>query len=75
SGFTNATWHIMCGGGGSGFNAEDDGATPWKPQRSTSHTGYVLIEASEDKVGMKFIGGLSREVMDELDDLMAVKSQ
>jgi len=71
--FTNATWHIMCGGAGSGFNAEDEGATPWRPQRVTSHTGYVLIETSEDKVGMKFIGGPLRQVLDELDDLMAVK--
>jgi hypothetical protein len=71
--FTNATWHIMCGGAGSGFNAEDEGATPWRPQRVTSHTGYVLIETSEDKVGMKFLGGISRQVLDELDDLMAVK--
>jgi hypothetical protein len=39
----------------------------------TSHTGYVLIETSEDKVGMKFLGGISRQVLDELDDLMAVK--
>ncbi|ETR70110.1 MAG: hypothetical protein OMM_09063 [Candidatus Magnetoglobus multicellularis str. Araruama] len=70
---TNATWHIMCGGAGSGFNAEDEGATPWRPQRVTSHTGYVLIETSEDKVGMKFLGGISRQVLDELDDLMAVK--
>ncbi|KPA19016.1 secreted protein containing Metallophosphoesterase domain protein [Candidatus Magnetomorum sp. HK-1] len=73
--FKNATWHIMCGGAGSGFNAEDEGSTPWRPQRVTSHTGYVLIETSEDKVGMKFIGGLSRQVLDELDDLMAVKNQ
>jgi len=71
--FKNATWHIMCGGAGSGFNAEDEGATPWRPQRVTSHTGYVLIEASEDKIGIKFLGGISRQVLDELDDLMAVK--
>jgi len=71
--FTNSTWHIMCGGAGSGFNAEDEGSTPWRPQRVTSHTGYVLIETSEDKVGMKFLGGISRQVLDELDDLMAVK--
>ncbi|MBF0450675.1 MAG: metallophosphoesterase family protein [Candidatus Magnetomorum sp.] len=73
--FTNATWHIMCGGAGSGFNAEAADTTPWKPQRTTSHTGYVMIEASENKVGMKFVGGLAREVMDQLDDLMAVKNQ
>jgi 3',5'-cyclic AMP phosphodiesterase CpdA len=73
---TNPTWHIMCGGAGSGFNAEElENSPPWKPQRSTSHTGYVLIETSENKVGMKFIGGPSREVMDQLDDLMAVKNQ
>ncbi|KPA17627.1 phosphohydrolase [Candidatus Magnetomorum sp. HK-1] len=71
--FKHATWHIMCGGGGSGFNSEVLGSTPWKPQRITSHTGYVMLETNDDKVGMKFIGGLAREVLDELDDLMAVK--
>jgi 3',5'-cyclic AMP phosphodiesterase CpdA len=71
--FNNATWHIMCGGGGSGFNGESLDPTPWKPQRITSHTGYVMLETKGDKVGMKFIGGLAREVLDDLDDLMAIK--
>lgn len=69
---TNATWHIMSGGGGSGFNAEDD-STPWKAQRSTSHPGYVLIETKGDKVSMKCISGMTLQVLDELDDLMDVK--
>ena len=71
--FVNPTWHIMCGGGGSPYNAEGVEPTPWKPERTTSHYGYVLINAEDDKVSMEFVGGPVFEVLDRVDDLMAVK--
>ncbi len=69
----HGVWHIVCGGGGSPFNAEGMNNTPWTPEKVNSHYGYLLIETKGNKVSMRFIGGPSGEVLDEVDDLMKVK--
>jgi hypothetical protein len=73
SNLKHGIWHIMCGGGGSPFNAEGTYETPWKAEKVSSHYGYVLIKTKGDKASMQFIGGPSGEALDKVDDLMRVK--
>lgn len=74
--FTHPVWHVTCGGGGAPYVANlESEAVPWAPERVTSHYGYVLVEAEGDKAGLKFIANSVGEVMDEVEDLMAVDGQ
>jgi len=72
--FTHPIWHITCGGGGAPYiaNVESE-AVPWEPERVSSHYGYLLIRAEGDKASMEFIGNSVGEVIDQVDDLMAIK--
>ncbi len=72
--FIHPVWHITCGGGGAPYVANlESEAVPWEPERVTSHYGYLLIRAEGDKASLEFIANSVGEVMDQVDDLMAVK--
>ena len=69
--FTHPTWHLTIGTAGAPFYSREK--TPWGVERLTSQHGYALFETHGDKISMKFIGITTGEVLDEIDDLMAVK--
>lgn len=69
--FTYPTWHLTAGTAGAPFYSREE--TPWDVERLTSQHGYTLFETDGDKISMKYIGITTGEVLDEIDDLMAVK--
>ncbi len=68
--FRYPTWHITVGTAGAPYYSPGD--TPWKPEAFSSQEGYALISADSDKVSLKFIT-ITGQIVDEIDDLMAVK--
>lgn len=72
--FTHPIWHITCGGGGAPYvaNVESE-VVPWTAERVTSHYGYLIIQAEDDKASLKLFSNAVGEVMDQVDDLMAIK--
>jgi len=72
--FTNPVWHITCGGGGAPYAANHETEiVPWRPEKITSHYGYLLVKADANKASLEFIGGPTGVVMDKVDDLMSIK--
>ncbi|MCP4107928.1 MAG: hypothetical protein GY749_20685 [Desulfobacteraceae bacterium] len=64
--FTHPVWQITCGGGGAPYTALRQSA-PWTPEILTSHYGYVLVRADENKAAIEFIGSRSGKVMDKVE--------
>ncbi len=71
SDFTYPTWHITAGTAGAPFYARQE--TPWAPEIYSSQAGYTLLRLTDSAVSLQFIT-LNGQVVDEISDLMAVKT-
>ncbi|MFC1833460.1 fibronectin type III domain-containing protein [Thermodesulfobacteriota bacterium] len=72
--FKQPTWHITIGTAGAPYYSIQD--TPWRRnvQAHTSQEGYSLFEVKDGKISMKFIS-LTGQIIDRVDDLLAIKNK
>ncbi len=70
--FRYPTWQVTVGSAGAPYYSREE--TPWKPEVSSYQEGYALIRADDEKISLKFIA-ITGQVVDEIDDLMAVKKK
>ncbi len=70
--FAYPTYFITAGTAGAPFYSRQQ--TPWSPDVLTSQQGYVLIDANQRRISLKFIT-VTGQVFDEVPDLMAVKKR
>jgi len=68
--FRYPTWFITAGTGGAPYYNRQ--WTPWEPVAFSNQQGYLLIEAGPNKISAKFVS-ITGQVVDQIDDLMAVK--
>jgi hypothetical protein len=68
--FVHPTWQITAGNAGAPWYARQK--TPWNVDIFSSQSGYVLFTAGEDGVSMT-VYGLTGQVLDHIDNLMAIK--
>jgi hypothetical protein len=69
--FQHPVWQICAGNAGAPWYAREE--TPWEVERYVSRTGYLLFEATRDKLSMTAYALRGDAVMDRVDDLSAVK--
>jgi 3',5'-cyclic AMP phosphodiesterase CpdA len=69
--FRHPVWQICAGNAGAPWYAREP--TPWEVERYVSRTGYLLFEATRDKLSMTAYALRGDAVMDRVHDLTAVK--
>lgn len=68
--FVHPTWHVTAGTAGAPYYAREE--TPWTPEILSSQAGYCLFQATQEKISLTFYA-MTGQVIDHVDDLMAVK--
>ena len=69
--FKYPTWFITAGTAGAPYYSRQ--WTPWEPVVLSSQSGYLLLEADNNKISIKFIS-TTGQIVDKIDDLMSVKN-
>jgi len=70
--FKYPTWHITAGTAGAPYYAPEK--APWTPTAWSAQPGYCLFVATRKKISMTYYS-ITGQVVDRVDDLMAVKSR
>lgn len=68
--FEHPTWHVTAGTAGAPYYAREE--TPWTPTILSSQAGYCLFQATAEKISLTFYA-MTGQVVDHVDDLMAIK--
>jgi hypothetical protein len=68
--FKHATWQLIAGTAGAPFYGQEK--APWKPEKFSPQQGYLLFEASGDRISVTCTSILGQKI-DHVENLMDVK--
>lgn len=66
-------WNITAGNAGAPWYSDEQ--VPWEPEIIDSRLGYLMFEVSGDDVSLTSIALRGDEIVEQVDDLMAIKEE